>query len=866
MNKPIPFQPAQPRFICPLKTQDELRARLAGGKATALARLAQAGLLVPDGFCILTSAHDLAAQCQDADIQAIPDPVWSEIAAAYETLLSQGAGAVAVRSSATGEDGAQASFAGQYLSRLDVHGLDALYRAVLDSWNSSRAQAARAYAGAHGSQGPARMAVIVQRMVAADASGVLFTANPASGNPRQMVVEIAPGAAGVEQGRVTPARLVLEKPGGRVNRRLSSDAAKWTARLPLRGLARAGQKIEALFGAAQDIEWAVADGRLWILQSRPITALPGGREVWSRANAGEILPGVVTPLSWSVFQPVLRRAGWHSGRNPLTLHWRWRLPAGNWADSPRLFDGRAYMELRSVYASFAGFPGVDAQVLHSALGFEFDLLDPQELPERRPRWHPVDLYRWARFWAEMLGVTRSLRAARRRLAQPSARLTALDPAEMDAPALLRHSAALQEQAARSLGLHITCTALAFSAYGLLLRQLRQHHTPDALLRLEKRLTAGAQEMSTARHMRAIQEMARAVDSCPEARAVLRDHPLTQVSALWRACPNAGEVTRRWEAFLREFGGRGTQEFELAVPRWEEDPTVILTAVREAVLHTRPSTAQALPDIAAQIRCAGWLARRFYMVYTRLVPLRENLKHDVASLFYALRRVHIRLGEILAQSGYLSCQEDVFFLEQGEICQETEPPRLENAKNAKKFIFASSRLRDSSRKVETGEPSKASNLKDLAQIAATRKMAHQHYQSSECTPVFARCDGAITPLTLQNAGDGAVLTGIGCSGGIVTAPVALLRALDGSQNIPSGRILVAPSIDPGLTPLLLNAAGLVTETGGMLSHGATLAREFGLPAVVSVPGITRAVQDGQIVGLDGSTGRVILSPGPRGEQP
>jgi len=846
MSKNTPSQPSAFRYTCPLKALDEPRAGLAGGKAAALARLARAGLPVPDGFCILASAHDLAAQNQDADIHTIPESVRVEIAAAYETLMSQGAGAVAVRSSAIGEDGAQASFAGQFLSVLDVRTPDALYRAVLECWNSARTETAGAYTSAstgkldnpgRSASTGVRMAVIVQRMVAAHVSGVLFTANPANGNRRQMVVEIAPGTAGVEQGRVTPTRLVLDKLSGRIDRRVSDADAELIASLPLKALARAGQKIEGLFGAAQDIEWAVANGSLLILQSRPVTALPGGREVWSRANAGEILPGVVTPLSWSVFQPVLRRAGWHSGRCPLTLHWRWRLPAGSWPDSPCLFDGRAYMELRSVYASFAGFPGVDAQVLHSALGFELDLLDPQELPERRPRWHPVDLYRWTRYGTEILGVTRSLHSAQRRLAQTSARLAARDLAQMDALALLRHSTALQEQAARVLGLHITCTALAFSAYGLLLRQLRTHYAPDALLELEKRLAAGALEMTTARHMRAIQEIARAVRDCPEANTILTGHPLAEVPAIWRACPNAGEVTRQWDAFLREFGRRGTQEFELAVPSWEEDPSVVLAAVRDALM--RPRTNEPLPvDIAPRIRAAGWLARRFYAAYTRLVPLRENLKHDVANLFCALRMVLLRLGAMLVQSGKLSCQEDVFFIEQAEICQ----------------------------MLGLGERPKKRDPEDLVHFMATRRIAHQHYQNCEYAPVFARCDGAITPLALTKAGDGTVLRGIGCSAGTVTAPAAVLRALDGSQSVPSGCILVAPSIDPGLTPLLLNAAGLVTETGGMLSHGATLAREFGLPAVVSVPGITRAVQDGQMVSLDGSTGRVILSTGAQGEQP
>lgn len=829
---PIHTQRPQSHYTIRLNMLDQTRAPEAGGKAAALARLSQAGSPVPDGFCILASAYDLAAQGRDTTIDVIPEPVRAEIAAAYDALIGGQDGPVAVRSSASGEDGARASYAGQFLSVLDVRGLDGVYRAVLDCWNSARGAHARAYAGALDGSSTARMALIVQRMVPAELSGVLFTANPSTGNRSRMVVEIAHGVHGaVEQGSLTPARLVLDGRSGRIDRRFSSgvDSLK-DSRLPFKSLARAGRRIEALFGSPQDIEWTLAGDRLWILQSRPVTSLPVVREVWSRANAGEILPGVVTPLSWSVFQPVLRRAGWHSGRFPLTLHWRWQHPAGSWPDSPRLFDGRAYMELRSVYASFAGFPGVDAGVLRSVLGFEFNLLDPQELPQRRPRWHPLDIYRWARYWAEMLGVTRALPAAQRRLNANRARLLAQDFSQMDAPALLRRSAALQEQAARALGLHITCTALAFSAYGLL-RRLRRRLPPEALQKLEKRLTAGAQEMSTLRHMRAIENLARAVNACTDARAILLEYPLADVPEQWRGRPAAAGVTRQWDAFLRDFGSRGTQEFELAVPRWEEDPGVVLATLREAILREQPSSKPELPETTREIRSAGWLARRFFAAYARLVPLRENLKHDVSSHFHALRKVYLRLGEILVQTGNLSCPQDVFFLEQTDL-----------------WAYLGKNIRY-----------------DLAALVATRKTAQTTDMSIDPAPVFMRSGDAITPLTTPDAG-GDVLRGIGCSAGNVTAPAAVLRALDGSQRVPGGCILVAPSIDPGLTPLLLNAAGLVTEVGGMLSHGATLAREFGIPAVVSVPGITRAVQDGQIISLDGTAGRVILIPGAQGDQP
>lgn len=811
--------PAAWKYVRPLDQIDAGVAALAGGKAAALARLSKERFPVVPGFCVLASAH-ARARAEGR----LPEDVRREVAQAYQHLFGEQPAALIVRSSALAEDGAQASYAGQYQSIADVCGLEALFGALQYCWRSAGESPAAAYAAARDAPPQPEMAVLVQRMLRADLSGVAFTMNPRTNNPRQMVIELTQHSpAAVEQGAVMPTRVVLEKSTGRIIPVLSSGPIPPGA--PLQRLARAARQIERRFGAPQDIEWAVEAGKLWILQSRPVTGIAPAREVWTRANAGEILPGAVTPLTWSVFRPVLERAGWHAGRGPLVLHWRWRHPAQRWAQSPALFDGRAYMELSSVYASFAGYPGVDAGLLQKALGFEFSLLAADEFPERLPRWHPVDPYRWARYGLEMRGITRTLEATRRRLERGSARLLAAK-GELAGFEGLRRADRLEQQAARVLGAHITCTAYAFSAYGRLLQRL----PADLREWLASKVVTGAQEMTTARHMRAIWELAAAVRDCPPAAAALReaDH-LTAVPGLWRECPAAQAVTRRWEEFLRVFGSRSTQEFELSVPRWEEDPGVILAAVAAELTQAQPDPAIGVAErqaaVQQEIDRVGSAAQRLYRAYARFSALRENLKHDLVRIFAALRETYLRLGADLARSGALEAAADIFFLEKGQI----------------------------SAAVSSSPP------QNLRSTTAERKAAYKHWQERPAISVFARRGEQIYALELENSTGPGVFHGTGCSGGVARGPAAVLRQVDGSQSIAGGHILVAPSIDPGLTPLLLNAAGLVTEVGGVLSHGATLAREFGLPAVCGIAGVTAQVQDGQEISVDGFTGVVRIYP-------
>lgn len=867
-----------------------------GAKAATLARLSAAGLPVPGGFCVLTSAFELVAR-QGGLNAPLPAALEAELRQAYRLLVESYPPEVklAVRSSAAQEDLPGASFAGQYTSVLNVRGADALLEALHTCWNSMFSEAARAYQDEK-TLAPAQggMGVLVQRMVPAEWAGVLFTADPRSGDSDQLIVELAAGQGdALLSGEVTPLRLSIRRAGGAVTvLHAAGQSEPGWQRLPWADLAALAERIEALLGGPQDIEWAWQADAFWILQSRPITtrgAAPA-RQVWTRANAGEILPGVVTPLTWSVFRPLLGLAGYFRSLSPLTQHWVWEHPAGQWPESPALFGGRAYMELSLVYAGFAYLPGVTPAILQRMLGFEFDLLDARELPVKKPRRRWIDPLRRASFWLEMLGFIHTIAAG-----EAFYRRTRPDEGRAGEPpeATLARIERLSTEAARVLGLHLQCTAFAFSAYGLLDALAGRQLPSETKAALESTLTSDYQAMSTAGHMLALWDLAHAFQQAPAALALLLESdPLETCIPRLRALVAAGgsradqAVLRLWETFIAAYGDRASQEFELSIPRWEESPGFVLGSVRDIVQNASPDPRQqmdrqkahgqrAFSDAAAAFsataaafsapaaafsataadlatepaesteRTSAWKARlrrrteawsfeRYYRAFVRFVPLRENLKHQVVRRFYAIRQAYLGLGALLVERGALAHPQDIFFLTREEV-----------------------------RLAVTRQPDPASpEFAAWQELAARRQRTHQENQQAPTPGLLVVIDGKATPLALSGWRAPGVLQGIPCSSGVVSGPAYILYSseLPPAASIPAGSILVAPSIDPGMTPLFHQVAGLVTEIGGVLSHGATLAREFGLPAVVAVPGATHILQPGQVLVLDGFTGRITYEAG------
>jgi pyruvate,water dikinase len=816
--------------ISPLEGIDRAEAALVGGKALRLGQLIQAGLPVPPGFCITTAPYLRLRGRSPRD-----DPTLrAALAEAYHRL---GDGPVAVRSSATVEDSSAASFAGQQVTFLGVTGEAALLDAVARCWASLDAQRAVAYRRWQGvgEQGLA-MAVVVQRLVPAEVAGVLFTRDPLDPDGRRMLVEASWGLGeSVVSGRVTPDRFYLKWQSGAVlDRQVSSKPTMMMVDGPqpvpaakrdqpclddwsLAELAELGRRVEALAGAAQDVEWAWAEGRFWLLQARPITggsaaereqvrreevaalaarAEPGGT-VWSRFNLSEVLPAP-TPMSWAVVRRLMAGDGGFGlmlrdlGFDPD--------PA---LDKEGIFDlvcGRPYcnlsreprMHFRSLPFEhpFAVLKAVPQKALYpqpvlnpARLGWSFWLLLPIRLPALI-----------ARITCGEMRRRRLSRSFARRFREE---VIPAFTAEVDREAgqdLSRLDTALLIE---RLEFWIRRTLCDFARESLKPTTLAAF----ALGRLERQL---AKSLGAERTRTALRELVMGVAADPEADLA---------GAVWDLL--AGRLPR--DLFLRRFGHRGRQEMELAEPRWAEDPAALDAHLSQpAAPSPREASADRWPAIAAEARLSPpqeATLRGEVEALRGYLGLRETGKHYLMKGYTLIRRILIELDRRFQLGG------GIFYLTPDDL-----------------------------RRLVAGE--------DLRGVIAQARRRRTLALSLEAPPVLFSDDlEAIgRPVPVQRAD---CLQGVPLSAGVAEGPALVLREPSGAVAALEPYILVCPSTDPAWVPLFVRAGGLVMETGGVLSHGAIVAREFGLPAVAGLPDVVHRLHTGQRLRVDGGRGTVVL---------
>jgi pyruvate,water dikinase len=849
-----------------------------GGKAANLGELIVAGLPVPDGFCLTTDAYarvaaglDTAGPADPARARAllggvaIPDDLAEAVTAAYRGLGGQVP--VAVRSSATAEDLPTASFAGQQDTVLNVVGAEALLDAVRRCWASlwtDRAVAYRREAGADA--GPVRLAVVVQRMVDARAAGVLFTADPVSGRRNRSVVDASPGLGeAVVSGAVNPDRFAVE--GGRVVERRLGDKAVAVRPLPgggtqrvdlpastracltdaqLLALVALGRRAEAHFGAPQDVEWALdGAGRPWLTQARPITTLypllpsrDGALRAFLCASLAQGLTRPITPMGLSAFRVLGGSAARVFG-----------VPGPHGADltadpaaGPPAFaeaGGRAFVDvtalLRNRVGRTAALRGLAVMEARTAAVLRDLLADPAFAPRRGSRRaalrRALPALLRLRVPALLVQAVVSPDAARRRIARLGARVERFAAAPGGATGTERLDRAT-DALARAFPA-VPRVAPAFLA-GFAMRALAQRLagpdlddvTMDEVLRgLPHNVTTEMDLRLWALAVRAGRDPGSATAlTAPDAAARFRTGALPPV------------LQDGLAAFLHRYGHRAVAEVDLGMPRWADDPAHVLGALAN-YLRLDPRSAQA-PDTrfaagaqageAAVARVVDRVRRRsrwraaavaFALGRVRqLVGLRETHKDHLVRLIAAARTEVAAVGAELARRGLLDAADDVFFLDLPEA-----------------------------RAALTGA--------DHRPAVAARRAAYARELRRRHVPRLLLSDGtepeALAPRSTP--ADGA-LVGTPASAGTVTAPARVVLDPVGARLEP-GEVLVAPSTDPGWTPLFLTAGALVMEMGGANSHGAVVAREYGIPAVVGVPWATTRIRTGTPLMVDGAAGVV-----------
>ncbi|MEV4498766.1 PEP/pyruvate-binding domain-containing protein [Micromonospora arborensis] len=784
---------------------------LVGGKAAGLGELIRRGERVPAGFCVTTEAYRLGV---------IPA---AEVVAAYERL---GAGPVAVRSSATAEDLPDASFAGQQNTVLNVTGTDALLAAIGKCWASLHTDRATAYRDARQIEHQAvRMAVVVQRMITPTVAGVLFTANPLTGRRDEMAVDAAAGLGTiVVDGAATVDHYVLDG--------VPRDDTGCLTSAHLTDLRETGERLQAHFGCPQDVEWAIdADGVRWLLQSRPITSL-----FPLPPDTGKPLPRVylefghvqgmlqpVTPMGMSTLRTQIAAMLAALGVRVEIVDIGGRL-YGDLTDLAR--DPSARKRLVKLLAVDFG-PRAQAVMQHV-------LADPRFAPTRggtaRGGAQGAASLRTAR--RAVVGILRALarpEAARIRMfeAIEQMRVRSAAPADLRTAAdRLRFVQARDaDDGADAIMWPIVAGMLAAALPTSLLKGIA---TPDEI----HTVLGGMPHNVTIDMDLALWRLAQ---GATDHRQLLLDNPPAELAAryLRGTLPDIGMA-----AFLDVYGHRGVAEVDLGVPRWAEDPTPVFAAVANYLRVTDPqqgpdqrfqraatAAEAALAELVTRsvrrrpVRgtVAGFLLRRA----RSLAGLREAGKFAGLYPLRETRRQLLLIGADLHGAGLLDQPDDIMFLTLDEVHAAVHQDV------------------------------------DHRGTVASRREAHRRELRRRTVPVAVLSDGTDVETVLPAAptGDG-TLTGVGASAGRVTGPARVVHD-PATAHVEPGDVLVTATTDPGWTPLFLTAAALVTETGAIMAHGPTVAREYGIPAVICVPDATRTISTGQLITVDGGAGTITV---------
>jgi pyruvate,water dikinase len=796
-------------LVAALKAFGTADLALAGGKGANLGELIRAGFPVPDGFVVTTGAYGLVAPLVPTleaaaavragfETVSVPEAVRAAILTAYRQL---GGGPVAVRSSATAEDLPGAAFAGQQDTYLNVVGEAALIDAVRRCWGSLWTDRAIAYRRQRGiGSAEVSIAVVVQRMVEAETAGVMFTANPVTGDRGQLVVDASSGLGeAVVSGLVTPDHYVLDRrgkvreftPGRRevvirstAGGGVSHETGDTVERLRdavLAELVRLGTEVASHFDRPQDIEWAYADGQVRLLQARPMTALP---------------PPPVR------LNPIQRRLGSllleYVPVRPYPIDMTTWLPDGPAGLMAKVLG---HFGIRDAFQGFLHESDgvVDRLVPWTPRPTLGVLRMPYRIGSLARRYDPARWTEDPRF-AEFLARVDAL-AAEDLATMPWSRLVRVPRRALD---LIDPIADLR------IG-YLPRTGLSLVRLMITLRLLRRAPLLMDLLMGARTRTADAN--------RALEALAGRVR---EDRALYDVVAALDLAGL----PEFREFHAAFQAFLTEYGHRETESPLLVTPpTWGEAPETVLGLVK--VLAAHPPTAvdradQALKELLDQPRLRR--PKRRARVERWVAAARAGIAFREDSHFYftkpqpILRRSLLQIGARLRDAGALSEPEQVFHLRLAEL-----------------------------EAIEDVTTLTAPHREDLTSLVRRRAA-----KRDELAGVPLINPAAVFPHS--DAGD-ALVSGAPASGGTVTGPVTVIREPSEFTKLDSGDVLVCPYTNPSWTPLFQRAAAVVVDSGGLASHAAIVAREYGIPAVMGTGNGTAVLTDGQVVTVDGTAGRV-----------
>lgn len=861
------------RYVLDFREIDQTRIAVAGGKGAHLGELSRIdGIRVPDGFCVTTDAfRRIIAEAPSIDDRldrlsrleaddregiralsaeiratieaiAIPDDVAAAITGALARLGESTA--CAVRSSATAEDLPTASFAGQQDTYLNIVGVTEILRHVSRCWASLFTERAVTYRLRNGvDQRTVHMAVVVQRMVVPDSSGILFTADPITGNRTIASIEASFGLGEalvsglvnadvykVRDGEVIDRTIgakrlaILASPGGGTEEReIGPERREQPALTDAQAvrLTELGRRIEVHFGRPQDIEWCLADGDFQIVQSRPITTLfpipeagDGENHVYVSVGHQQMMTDAMKPLGISV----------------------WRLTAG-----PGMTEagGRPFVDVTAGLSSPAsrdrlvGMLGKSDPLIGSALQAVIDRDFIRFNPDAGPTWTPPGggsetIETDPALVAELIERSEADIAALKRDIATKSGLALLDFIREDLQERRRN-----QLDPRSLQVVMAGMEAAWWLNDKLQAWLGETNAADTL-------TQSVPHNITSEMGLALLDVADAIRPHPEVVSFLERVESDDFLAALPRLAGGQEARAAIQAWLDIYGMRGVGEIDITRPRWSERPALLVPLILGHVRSFAPGEAarrferglrearEKEQELLARLRTlpdgeekAEETKRMIDRVRT-FAGYREYPKYAMISRYTTYKQALLKEAERLVQAGVVREAEDIFYLRFDELYDVVRTQQVDDA------------------------------------LIRERKDAFRSYQALTPPRVLTSEGEAVAGSYRRDDFPAGALVGLPVSAGTVEGRARVILDIAGADLEP-GDILVTAYTDPSWTPLFVSIAGLVTEVGGLMTHGAVIAREYGLPAVVGVEHATRLIRDGQRIRVHGTEGYVEMIP-------
>lgn len=847
-----------------------------GGKGLNLVRMAQAGLAVPDGFVIETGAYqsfirenNLAAKIQSAitgilfhDAPSLekasetikrffadavmPEAIVQEIFEAYEKL---GKLSVAVRSSATAEDLPGMSFAGQHDSYLNVLGHDQLLERIRHCWASlwnARAISYRLRQNVPQESSYLSLAVIVQKLVNGEKSGILFTVNPLNNRRDQMLIDSSWGLGeAVVSGRVTPDQFVIDKQTGRiVEQRIAMKQVQIVRRnqgtaeerVPselqqqsslnddeIAALHQVAQKVEAYYGEPMDIEWAIEAGVAHVVQARPVTTLfplaepheephTSGLKIYLSIRTAQGVSGPFTPMGHEILRLFLAAV------IRLTV----KDPGKDWRGY-KIAAGRMFVDITETLRNPHPRPGKEAGLLSGLMGSKepiagkvlvsFIKRNKAELTSRRNTVRPTlqTFYFLSVCLVHLAKVLLwPIHTAKHASTLADRQLTRMKSKLKDAKSIEAKLRLIEDVIVSAA--EVTFLQTTYAVPGIMSERFAASHLTQWF---------GSHTMLT--------PVLHALPNNPTTRMGSRLVEIACELKKQQESPNAQHPLV--QDFLREFGHRSNTELDIGVPRWSEDPAYVINllkayidadpeAVRKKLKEDEAAAEKAVQEIIGKVRQQkgplwGWAIRKELHYIRKLMGLRELPKFDLIRSFALVRYILQEVGTELVARGQIKEANDIFYLKMPDLGSE----------------------------------------RPLMETVHKNKKTYEKQQEIKAIPYFMANTGeCLYGETELNGKDS--LQGIPISPGVYVGIARIVRD-PRSVELRTGEVLVAYATDPTWTPLFLNAGALIMATGGQLSHGGIVAREYGIPAVSGIENATEKITTGNQIRVNGTSGLVEI---------